>query len=171
MSMRRKYLIFTKVLNSFMFLLISNFAFGFSEQVFSGTKELNLNNISKLDITSYFDESCNPDLDVCLPYNKVTLVEDGYKYDFSNLIRYWNNSTYVYFVYLKGNQYIYDLDGDGILEFALFPMIAGSNPVTDAYIYSIKGNKIIFYGMGKFHYERGPYVQGIIKGNWIEPLF
>lgn len=169
MSMPRKCLISIKTLSSVLFLFICNFVFGFSQQVFSGLKELPLRNTTKLEITSSFEENCNLDIDVCLPYNKLALVKDGYKYDFSNLIRYWNNSTYVYFVYLKANDYLSDLDGDGNLEFALFPMIAGSNPVTDAYIYSINGRSIVFYGMGKFHYERGPYVQNIIKGKWVEP--
>lgn len=76
----------------------------------------------------------------------------------------------MYFVYLKDKTYFSDLDGNGSLEVALYPMITGNNPVTDAYIYSIKGNKLSFYGMGRFHLERGPYVKQIIKKRWIEPI-
>jgi len=48
-------------------------------------------------------------------------------------------------------------------------MIAGNNPITDAYIYSVAGDKIVHYGMGKFHFEQGPYVKEIVKGKWTAP--
>ena len=59
--------------------------------------------------------------------------------------------------------YFDDINEDGHFEIALYPMIAGTNPITAAYIYSIVGNNLVPYGKGRFHYERGPYVENIVK--------
>ena len=171
--MLKKYWIITSSLNKILLLsclfTISS-ASAFSEPVFSGAKELVISKSLSLQIKSFLKKGCDLERDVCLPFNQLFINESGYTYDYSNLIKHWNNFTYVYFVYLKDKKYFSDLDGDGILEIALYPMIAGNNPITDVYIYSIKGNKLVFYGMGRFHFERGPYVRQIVKGRWLEPL-
>ncbi len=64
---------------------------------------------------------------------RLFLVADTKKIDYSNILSKWNNYTFVYFVKIYKDKYLDDLDQDRNLEFALYPMIAGNNPVTDAY--------------------------------------
>lgn len=159
--------------NKFCFLVNLFFVsstFAYTEQVFSGIKKINISDDVSINIKSTFDKSCNKEIDVCLPSNELFILDHGYRYDYSALVKYWNEETFVYFVYLQDKEYFKDLDGDGNYEIALYPMNAGNNPITDAYIYTLKDNKLIFFGMGRFHYERGPYVKNIIQGKWIEPL-
>jgi len=144
-------------------------AFGYSEPVYSGIKKIDVSKYLFLEIESYFKQGCDRENDLCLPSNRLFLVAKTKKSDFSHIISKWNNYTFVYFVKISKDKYLDDLDQDGNLEFALYPMIAGNNPVTDAYIYSIVGDKIIHYGMGRFHFEWGPNVKKIVKGQWIEP--
>ena len=173
MNMLKKFWIIIISLNKLLLLLgllVTSSTFAFTEPVFSGTKELVISKSLSLQIKSFFEKGCNLERDLCLPSSQLLLIESGYKYDHSSLIKYWNNFTNVFFVYLKDKNYFYDLDGDGSLEVALYPMVAGNNPITDTYIYSIKENRFIFYGMGRFHFEWGPFVKKIVKGKWIEPM-
>ena len=148
---------------------MSYYSWGYSEKVYSAIKNIKISKNTSLRIVSYFEENCDRDLDLCLPLSMLFLNNDGYKYDFSRIIKYWNKETFVYFVRISVKGYIDDLNNDGHPEIAIYPMVAGNNPVTDAYIYSVVGSKLIFYGMGHFHFEWGPYVKNIIKGKWIEP--
>lgn len=106
--------------------------------------------------------------DLCLPSNQLYLVKENHIYDYSRFIKYWNDETFVYFVKISKNGYFDDIDNDGYLEFAIYPMVAGNNPVTDAYIFSIVGKELKRFGMGKFHYEWGPNVKNILKDKWIK---
>ncbi len=142
---------------------------GYSETVYSGIRKIEISKNRHLEIEPYFAQKCNRENDLCLPSNRLFLVTDTIKHDFSNFISVWNNYTFVYFVKISKDKYLDDLDHDGNFEFALYPMVAGNNPITDAYLYSVVGNKVIHYGMGRFHFEWGPYVKEIIKGKWIEP--
>lgn len=142
---------------------------GYSEPVYSGIKKLEISKNLILEIESYFKQGCDREKDLCLPSNRLFLVTKTEKSDFSHITSKWNNYTFVYFVKITKDKYFDDLDQDGNLEFALYPMIAGNNPITDAYICSIVKNTIIHYGMGRFHFELGPYVNKIEKGKWIEP--
>lgn len=150
-------------------LLMSYSLWGYSEKVYSGIKDIQISKNTSLEIYSYFEENCDRDLDLCLPLNKLFLNNDGYIYDFSKIIKYWNKETLVYFVKLSKNSCSIDLDKDGNPEIAIYPMVAGNNPVTDAYIYSVIENKLVFYGIGRFHFEWGPHVKNIEKGKWVEP--
>lgn len=141
----------------------------FSEPVYSGIKKIEITKELFLELETYFKPGCNRENELCLPSNKLFLTYHSTKNDFSNLVSAWNNYTFVYFVKLSKNKYFVDLDRDGSVEIALYPMIAGNNPVTDAYIYSIVDNKIVHFGMGRFHFEWGPYVKDVVKGKWIEP--
>ena len=59
----------------------------------------------------------------------------------------------MYFVKISPNAYYKDLNNDGNFEIAIFPMLAGNNPSTQAYIYSIVGTNLIFYGKTYFDWE------------------
>lgn len=172
MNMLKKFWIITISQNKLLLLsclLVTSSTFAFTEPVFSGAKKLVISKSLSLQIKSFIEKGCDLGRDLCLPSSQLLLNDSGYKYDLSKLIKYWNNSSYVYFVYLKDKKYFSDLDGDGSLEVALYPMVAGNNPITDTYIYSIKGNRLSFYGMGRFHFEWGPFVKQVAKGKWIEP--
>ncbi len=141
----------------------------YSEKVYSGIKNINTKTGLILKIESYFPQGCNRDWDLCLPSNNLFLIHNNKNSNFSKLLRYWNDITYVYFVKISPKGYLDDLDGDGNLEVAIYPMVAGTNPVTDVYIYTVVENKLVFYGMGRFHFEWGPWVKTIVKDKWIMP--
>jgi hypothetical protein len=173
--MLTKYLIYMNSRNKFLTIIIllafsiPLTTFGYSESVYSGIKKLEVSPDLSLEIESYFKDECDRERDLCLPSNRLFLIAKTNKTDHSGILSKWNNYTYVYFVKISKDKYLYDLDHDGNLEFALYPMIAGNNPVTDAYVYSVVGDKIVHYGMGRFHFEWGPDVKKIVKGEWIEP--
>lgn len=151
------------------FILFMTFeVMGYSESVYSGIRQIEISENIHLEIEPYFEQGCDRENDLCLPSNRLFLVTNRIKHDFSNIITVWNTYTFVYFVKISKDKYLDDLDHDGNFEFALYPMVAGNNPITDAYLYSIVGNKIIYYGMGHFHFEWGPYVKEIVKGKRVE---
>ncbi len=173
--MLKKYLNYMNSRNNFLTILML-FAFslplttfGYSESVFSGIKKIEVSPNLFLEIESYFKVGCDRKNELCLPSNRLSLVASTKKTDYSNILSKWNNYTFVYFVKITQDKYLDDLDQNGNLEFALYPMIAGNNPVTDSYIYSVVGDKLIHYGMGRFHFEWGPHLKKIVKGQWIEP--
>jgi len=149
--------------------IISFPTWSYTEKVYSGIKELSISDNLSLKIISYFNKDCDLEEELCLPSNKLFLIKGSAEYDYSKLIEFWNEDTFVYFVKTSKEGYLNDLDGDGTQEVAIYPMIAGNNPITDVYIYSIVSNSLKFYGMGRFHYERGPYVFEMVKGKWVEP--
>jgi hypothetical protein len=173
--MPKKFSIYMNNRNSF-FIIIMLLAFllplsiwGYSESVYSGIKKVEISKNRFLEIESYFKDGCDRENDLCLPSNRLFLVTKTKKTDHSDIISMWNNYTFVYFVKMSQDEYLYDLDKNATLEFALYPMIAGNNPVTDAYIYSVSEDKITHYGMGKFHFEQGPHVKEIEKVKWTRP--
>ena len=174
-SMLKKYLSCMNSRNNFLSIqilivfLLPLTTFGYSESVYSGIKKIEVSSDLFLEIESYFKDGCDRENDLCLPSNRLFLVAKTKKTDHSDILSKWNNYTFVYFVKISKDKYLYDLDQDRTLEFALYPMIAGNNPITDAYIYSVAGDKIVHYGMGKFHFEQGPYVKEIVKGKWTAP--
>ena len=144
------------------------------EEVFSAKNDISVNHSISLKITSPFPKGCFDDIGLvsrknCFPQNSLWLIKNRKKLDFSRLVKYWTD-VFVYFVRISPEGYFKDLDKDGNLEFAFYPMVAGNNPITDAYIYSVNGSGLMFYGTGQFHYERGPYVKNIVKGKWVEPI-
>ncbi len=143
------------------------------EKVFSSSNEIVVDRTSSLKINSSFPNSCFDDVGLisrvdCFPQNNLCLTVQGKKIDYSYLLKYWTHE-FVYFIKISPKGYLDDLDGDGNPEIALYPMVAGNNPITDAYIYSVVENKLVLYGMGRFHFEWGPYVKNIEKGKWVEP--
>ena len=98
---------------------------------------------------------------------------DRYDYGYWELLRYgegrvietlrlrqsgdvhWSETP---FVRIRRQQYLADLDGDGHLEFAVFPFSPGSAIWGTVRIYSIK-DKIEPWGLGRLRFEQDTFVQ------------
>lgn len=176
MNMLKKFWII--IISQSKFLLLITFiplpSWALFEEVFSAKNDIFVNDSISLKINSPFPKGCFDETGLvsrkdCFPQNSLWLIKNGKKSDFSQLMRYWTD-VFVYFVKISREGYFKDLDKDGNLEFAFYPMVAGNNPITDAYIYSVNGSDLTFYGTGQFHYERGPYVKNIVKGKWVKPV-
>ncbi len=157
----------------FILLFSSTRSWALFEKVFSSENEIIIDRTLSIKINSTFPYGCFDEVGLvsradCFPKNRLFFIVGDQKKDISHLLKYWTHE-FVYFVRISVKGYIDDLNNDGHPEIAIYPMVAGNNPVTDAYIYSVIENKLVFYGMGHFHFERGPYVKNIIKGKWIEP--
>ena len=100
-------------------------------------------------------------------------AQDPYEYGYQELIRYKNNKAVerislrrsgdvhwnkVPFVRVREQKFLADLDGDGHLEFAVFPFSPGSAIWGTARIYSLK-DKIEFWGNGRYRFELDTFVQ------------
>jgi len=68
---------------------------------------------------------------------------------------YWSE---VPFVRIRKQKYLADLDGDGHLEFAIYPFSSGSAIWGTVRIFSLK-DKIEYWGQGRLQYEGDTYVQ------------
>ncbi len=99
--------------------------------------------------------------------------EDPYEYGYQELTRVKNNKVVekiklrkeedaywseVPFVRIRKQQYLSDLDGDGFLEFAVFPFHPGSALWMTARIYSLK-DTIQYWGKGRYRFEADTYVK------------
>jgi hypothetical protein len=103
--------------------------------------------------------------------NKDT--EDLYERGYQVLMRYKNGKVVeevklrrngephwseVPFVRIRKQKYLADLDGDGFLEFAIFPFSSGSAIWGTVRIFSLK-NKIEYWGEGRYQFEGDTFVQ------------
>lgn len=68
---------------------------------------------------------------------------------------YWDDTP---FVRIRKQKYFSDLDGDGYIEFAIYPFSSGSAVVGTVRIFSLK-NKIEFWGNGRYQFEGDTFVQ------------
>ncbi len=99
--------------------------------------------------------------------------EDPYEYGYQELHRYKNGRIFeklklrrdddaywseVPFVRIRKQKYLADLDGDGFLEFAIFPFHPGSAIWGTVRIFSLK-EKIEFWGEGRYQFEGDAFVQ------------
>lgn len=79
---------------------------------------------------------------------------------------YWSE---VPFVRIRKQKYLADLDGDGFLEFAIFPFSPGSAIWGTVRIFSLK-EKIEYWGEGRYQFEGDTYVQlGCMKCSKFNP--
>ncbi len=101
--------------------------------------------------------------------NQFALINGTKRTNYSHLIGDWAYAHHLYFVKIAQNTYLKDLDHDGNPEFAIGYDSGGNNPFVDAYIFSLKNNTIIPYGVGRFHFEWGPYVKNITPGHHPTP--
>ena len=99
--------------------------------------------------------------------------EDPYEYGYQELHRYKNGRIFeklklrrdddaywseVPFVRIRKQKYLADLDGDGFLEFAIFPFHPGSAIWGTVRIFSLK-EKIEFWREGRYQFEGDTFVQ------------
>lgn len=155
-------------------LLACDSALAVLEKVATAKTQISLGAHRRLEIQTDFSSGCydGDELDLggnCAFTNHLNLFSNGKPYSYDNLLHFWKH-TLVYFVRINKGTYVSDVDNDGLPEIVIYPMIAGNNPITTAYIYTVKGNDLIFYGTGRFNFELGPHVIEIKKGVWIEPL-
>lgn len=68
---------------------------------------------------------------------------------------YWSE---VPFVRIRKQKYLADLDGDGTLEFAVFPFHPGSAIWGTVRIFSLK-EKLEFWGEGRYQFEGDTFIQ------------
>ena len=164
--MQEKLKIFILLLFSFFnFILQKQILASVVSDVSTATDTINLSQETKLYMPSAYTAECiKRNEGHCFPRTSLFLITQNRKYDFSNLIHRWDNSDFIYFIKIDKNKYFTDLDGDGNSEIAIFPMVAGNNPVTSALIFKVKDNKLIHYGVGDFYWEKGEHVINIKKG-------
>ena len=96
---------------------------------------------------------------LCFPNSRMTLVRNGKTYDLTKIIAEWNE-FYVFFVKIRKDKYLVDLNSDNRYEIAILPMLSGGGAhVLDAFIYTIMDNGLKYYGKGRFFWEFGDHVK------------
>jgi len=84
---------------------------------------------------------------------KSILRRQCYEEEFDRL---WD---YTFFVPIKPGKYVADLDGDGNLEIGVATWDGGNNIIHRyALAFSIKGDKLVYFGRKKFNLEYGKYL-------------
>jgi len=74
---------------------------------------------------------------------------------------YWHDTP---FVRVRKKNYFSDLDGDGYMEFAIYPFSPGSAIVGTVRIFSLK-REIEFWGYGRYQFESDTFVR-LNCSNW-----
>jgi hypothetical protein len=84
---------------------------------------------------------------------KSILRKQCYEEEFDRL---WD---YAFFVPIKPGKYVADVDGDGSLEIGVATWDGGNNIIHRyALAFSIKGDKLVYFGRKKFNLEYGEYL-------------
>jgi len=105
----------------------------------------------------------------CFPNTTLTLIKKGKKYSFPSYISSWEGSFFIHFVKIDKNSYAVDLDGDGQKEVAIYPEVTDKAPYSKAYLYTVKGNKLLPYGTGDHYWESGLSIVNIKKDPHFKP--
>ena len=96
---------------------------------------------------------------LCFPNSTMTLTTKSKTYDLTNIIKKWNE-FYVFFVKIRKDKYLADLNNDKRYEIAILPMLSGGGAhVLDAFIYTVMDDGLKYYGKGKFFWEFGKHVK------------
>jgi hypothetical protein len=84
---------------------------------------------------------------------KKILRKQCYQEEFGRL---WD---YAFFVPVKKGQYVADINGDGTPEIGVATWDGGNN-IADRYAlaFSVKGDKLVYFGKKKFNLEYGEYL-------------
>lgn len=86
---------------------------------------------------------------------KTILRKQCYEQEFNRL---WD---YAFFVPVKPGKYISDVDGDGNPEIGVATWDGGNNIINRyGLAFSLKGNKLVYFGRKKFNLEYGEYLYG-----------
>ncbi len=91
----------------------------------------------------------------CLVIKRVKSIlrRQCYEEEFDRL---WD---YAFFVPVKPGKYVADVDGDGNLEIGVATWDGGNNIIHRyALAFSIKGDKLVYFGRKKFNLEYGEYL-------------
>lgn len=96
---------------------------------------------------------------LCFPNSRMTLVRKNKSYDLTKIIAKWNE-FYVFFVKIRKDKYLADLNNDKRDEIAILPMLSGGGAhVLTAYIYTIMDDGLKLFGDGRFFWEFGDHVK------------
>jgi hypothetical protein len=155
-----------KSLNSIVSLLISVYLplNASSSQAATGVNEINFSSGTKLTMPNNLKPGCygrDRTEEDCFPNTPLNLIFKGKTYSYDKLIEPWEGSFFIYFVKLGPNSYARDLNGDGFKEIALYPAVCGNSPKSLAYIYTVKGNKLLPFGTGVYFWEAEIPVENI----------
>jgi hypothetical protein len=72
-----------------------------------------------------------------------------------------DRQDHAFFVPIKPGNYVADVDGDGNPEIGVATWDGGNNIIHRyALAFSIKGNKLVYFGRKKFNLEYGEYLYG-----------
>jgi hypothetical protein len=194
--MQREYSIYIKNLSkiiSIVFIAVSFFstnAWALFEKVASAQvtitdnkdpqylQKIKLQNNINIHIRSHFPKDCFDEDGLserndCFPITELYIEKNNKEFDNTKIINSHENwrDVFTYFVKIAPNTYYKDLDKDGNFEIALFPMVAGNAVPCSAYVYSVKGTDLVFYGTGWLSWESftkeddNKFVYGIKKIN------
>ena len=154
--MLRKFLSIIMILNNLVFLEIL-----MAETTpFQGISELQLPKQIELSVVTKkdFDFSDNQGT---RRYWKTTLtLKNKQKIIWQEVYREFKDLKWVYasIVPIRRGNYFSDLNGDGLNEIAILPWDFGMAIYRVVEIYTIKKDRFVKYGQGKYHFERGPNV-------------
>ena len=96
---------------------------------------------------------------ICLPHSTLVFTRKGKSYDFTKIIKRWDE-FYIFFVKIRKDKYLADLDNDKRDEIAILPMLSGGGAhVLTAYIYTVMEDGLKFFGEGRFFWEFGSHVK------------
>lgn len=142
-----------------------------SASVSTGIEALSLGPGKTIKIDPNVDPQCindsNDGKDVlCLPHSKMTFEIKNKKIDLTHLVKKWDE-CYVYFVKIRKNKYLADLNDDGRPEIAILPMLSGGGAIIlTAYLYTVLDEGLRPFGEGRFFWEDGDLVKLGCPGCW-----
>ena len=96
---------------------------------------------------------------ICFPHSTLVFTRKGKSYDLTKIIKRWDE-FFIYFVKIRKNKYLADLNNDRRDEIAILPMLSGGRAhVLTAYIYTIMDDGLKLFGEGRFFWEFGSHVK------------
>ena len=96
---------------------------------------------------------------ICFPHSTLVFTKKGKSYDLTKIIKRWDE-FFIYFVKIRKDKYLADLNNDKKYEIAILPMLSGGGAhILDAYIYTVMDDGLKYYGKGRFQWESGDHVK------------
>jgi hypothetical protein len=134
-------------------------------QVSTATNQVIIDSMTKVEMPSILEDKCYEEgyPYPCFPKTTLNLIYKGQKHSFPSYIAPWEGFFYVHFVKLTPHSYSVGLDGDGFKEIAIYPEVAGNAAKSKAYIYTVKGSRLLQYGTAYHYWESGTHVTNIKK--------
>lgn len=145
-------------------MILSNFLLSFPSRgetiPFAGVEKLKLPKDLELSVVTEKDFDM-VDEQGTRRYWKTTLsLAHKKKVVWGETHREFNELEWVYgnIIPIRKNQYYSDLNGDGYFEVAILAWDFGMATYRNVKLYTVKDNRLLSYGEGKFNFEQGPYV-------------